>query len=276
MTKPVVGIVGLGQIGGSLAAALTRKRLARVVGVTRRTVTVQRAKRMKIVHHAGTNLAALADADVVFLATPVRTLLKQIPDVLSHMKPGALLTDTGSTKAPFDAEVRRLKPKNSVIGGHPMAGNERAGLDGLDVDLFANHPWALVPTHRATPAARRKLVRLIKGVGARPVWMKDPKTHDTAVARLSHVPHLLACTLLNEVGAELELAGNSFRDATRVALSDPSMVVDFLLTNRGPVRKAAAKFEQTFRALARAISSGDEKTLRRFLAKAGRRRARLR
>ena len=163
-----------------------------------------------------------------------------------------------------------------MIGGHPMAGNERAGLDGLDPDLFVDRPWALIPVHRATPSARRKLSTLIKGVGARPVWMKSPQTHDVAVAGLSHVPHLVAYALVDAVGEELSLAGNSFRDATRVALSDPGMVVDFLLTNGGPVRQAAARFERTFRELGRAIASGDEKTLRRILSRTGRRRALLR
>src|SRR5437762_4432937 len=142
---PTVAIVGLGQIGGSFAAALTKRRLARVIGVTRRAETAARARRMRILAEAGTDPAAVAEADLVVLATPVRTLIRQIPGIAPRVRPDAVLTDVGSTKKDILDAFRRAKPRAAVIAGHPMAGNEKAGLDGVDPDLFWGRPWVLIP-----------------------------------------------------------------------------------------------------------------------------------
>ncbi len=275
MRKTNVLIVGLGQVGGSLAAALTRRGLARVTGATRREETARRARRMRILDEAGTDLRAVPSADVVVLATPVRTLLRQIPEVARAAAPGAILTDVGSTKTDILKAFRRSATPAAVIGGHPMAGNERAGLDGCDPDLFEGRPWILIPGPGAHRRARRTLESLVAGVGARPVWMDDPARHDLAVARISHIPYLLAYALMEQPGKELQAAGNSFRDATRVALSDPDMVLDFLLTNRGPIARAAGELAARLRDLARLVARGEEKRLRGRLEKALARRGGL-
>ncbi|HEX7900521.1 MAG TPA: prephenate dehydrogenase [Planctomycetota bacterium] len=267
-----VCVVGLGQIGGSFAAALTRRRLARVVGVTRKAATARRARRLGLLAEAGTDLAAAGEADVVVLATPVRTLLGQIPDVAGLVRSGAILTDVGSTKHDI---LRALKaaarPDVEVVAGHPMAGNERAGLDGVDAKLFENRPWVLIGDRRG--AAR--LERLVRGVGARPVWMSDALDHDFKVARVSHVPYLLAYALMGTEEEAIRVSGNSFRDATRVALSDPDMVLDFLLTNPGPIAEAARRLSGRLRGLVTRLEAGDIRGLRRTLEKARARRSRL-
>lgn len=275
MTKPIVAIVGLGQMGGSLAAALTKRRLARVIGITRRAATARRALRMRICSEAGTDPAAVSRADVVVLATPVRTLLRQIPEIHPLVRPEALLTDLGSTKKEILDAFLGLRPRTTVVAGHPMAGNERAGLDGCDPDLYEGRPWVLIPAVIARPKAIDTLVGIVRGVGARPVWMDDPAEHDLAVARISHVPYLLAYALADQPEAALRVAGNSFRDATRVALSDPDMVLDFLLTNRAPVRRAARELEGRLRETLREIARMDEAALRRRFAAARERRSRL-
>jgi prephenate dehydrogenase len=274
MTAPAVAIVGLGQIGGSFAAALTRRRLARVIGVTRREETARRARRMGIVAEAGTDPDAVSAADVVVLATPVRTLLRQIPGLRPLLRPGALLTDVGSTKREIARAMRRLGPRVAAVAGHPMAGNERAGLEGCDPALFEARPWVLIPVSGPREKAAT-LVRLVEGVGARPLWMKDAAAHDLTVARVSHVPYLLAYALARVDGESARVSGNSFRDATRVALSDPDMVLDFLLTNRGPVRRAARELVARLRALLGRLARGDASALRRALVEARNRRVRL-
>jgi prephenate dehydrogenase len=270
-----VGILGLGQIGGSLAAALTGRRLARVIGVTRRPDTARRAKAMGLLASAGTDLAALADADIVVLATPVRTLLRQIPEVASRVRPEALLTDVGSTKTEVLSALRAARPAGPVVAGHPMAGNERAGLDGVDPDLFVNRPWVLIPARREDRSRAGTFERLLKAVGAVPRWMADPLVHDLQVARVSHIPYLLSYALMGTPEDAIRVCGNSFRDATRVAASDVEMVADFLLTNRDPIRKSAEELEKRLRALVTAIARGDEDTLRRTLTRARSRRQRL-
>lgn len=269
-----VCIVGLGQIGGSFAAALTRRRLARVVGVTRRASTARRARRLGLLAAAGTDLKAVGDADVVVLATPVRTLLRQIPEIAPLLRPDALLTDVGSTKLDIARAFRAARPLGPLLCGHPMAGNERAGLDGVDADLFRNRPWTLIPCR----GARRDFAdfeRLVRGVGARPVWMDDAAGHDYKVARVSHVPYLLAYALMGTEAEATAVAGNSFRDATRVALSDPDMVLDFLLTNRRPIGRAAGRLIARLRALVGRVERGDVDGLRAVLEAARARRARL-
>ncbi len=275
MSRPTVAVVGLGQMGGSLAAALTKRRLARVIGITRRAATARRALRLRICAEAGTDLAAVARADVAVLATPVRTLLRQIPDVLPRLRPRAALTDLGSTKREILALVHRLKPRATFVGGHPMAGSERAGLDGCDPDLYEGRPWFLIPAVIVHPQAVHTLAELVKGVGALPVWMDDPAEHDLAVARISHVPYLLAYALAPQPPEALRAAANSFRDATRVALSDVDMVLDFLLTNRRAIARAARELQGRFRALTRLVAAGDEARLRRLLEEARSRRAQL-
>jgi prephenate dehydrogenase len=264
MRMPTVAIVGLGQIGGSLAAALTKRRLARVIGVTRRKETAKRARRMRILAEAGTDLAAVSSADVVVLATPVRTLLRQIPQVVTLVRRGAILTDVGSTKAGIVDAFRRARPAATVIAGHPMAGNERAGLDGCDEHVFEDRPWVLIGDRRRGAL----LERLVAGVGARPYWMKDPRDHDLKVARVSHIPYLLAYALMGTPEEAIRVCGNSFRDATRVAASDPDMVLDFLLTNAAPIRKSTRELQARLGRLLRLIDRGDAARLREKLLRA--------
>jgi prephenate dehydrogenase len=269
-----VCVVGLGQIGGSVAAALTRRKLARVVGVTRRAETARRARRLGLLAEAGTDLDAVRGADVAILATPVRTLLRQIPDVVARAGPGTLLTDVGSTKLDVFRAFRAAKPASPVLCGHPMAGNEKAGLDGVDPDLFEGRPWTLIPC-RGTSRAFRAFEGLVKGMGARPVWMADARDHDDKVARISHVPYLLAYALMGTEEDALRVAGSSFRDATRVAQSDPDMVLDFLLTNRGPIARSAGRLAGRLRALVGRIRRGDAEGLRAAFRAARERRGRL-
>jgi prephenate dehydrogenase len=272
---PVVAIVGLGQIGGSFAAALTARRLARVIGVTRRKETAARARRMAILSEAGTDLTAVSAADLVVLATPVRTLLRQIPDVAPLLRPGALLTDVGSTKVDVLRALRRHRPRGPVVAGHPMAGNERAGLDGVDRGLFEGRPWVLVPARPSDRKAGAVLERLVRGVGASPLWMDDARKHDLTVARVSHVPYLLAYALMGTPSEAIRACGNSFRDATRVAASDVDMVLDFLLTNPGPIGRSLRELGGRLRGLGSAIARGDEKGLRKALEAARSARSRI-
>jgi len=263
--------VGLGQIGGSFAAALTKRGLARVIGVTRRGATATRALEMGIVDEAGTDLEEIGAADVVVLATPVRTLLRQIPVVAPLVRPGAILTDVGSTKTEILEALRRAKSPATVIAGHPMAGNERAGLDGCDDRVFENRPWVLIGDRRKAAL----LERLVAGVGARPTWMKSPRDHDLKVARVSHIPYLLSYALMGTPPDAIRVCGNSFRDATRVAASDADMVLDFLLTNAGPIRRSAVELKARLDDLLRAIDRGDAAGLRRKLRRASFLRARI-
>lgn len=266
-----ITIVGLGQIGSSLAAAL--KRTARVAGIDRRPDVVRTALRRRLVHEASTDLDVVRRADVVVLATPVRTLIRQLAPVAKLMKPGAILTDVGSTKEAIVRALPCAAPRAGAkqgaksvdfVPGHPLAGSEKAGIDACDPALFRGRPWILLPGR-----GRDVVARLVRSVGARPVLLASARDHDRIVAECSHLPHLIAYALL-DLGADLRFTGGSFRDATRVALSDPAMVLDFLLTN-ARLRPVVDRFVARLRALSRA----DEKGLRNALHRARARRSTL-
>src|SRR6185295_18404789 len=231
----------------------------------------RRALRMGILTASGTDPAPLADADVVVLATPVRTLLRQIPEVAGLARRGAILTDVGSTKTDIVRAFRAAKPAATVVAGHPMAGNERAGLDGVDENLFERRPWVLIGDR----AKGAPLERLVAAVGARPLWMKSPQDHDQKVARVSHIPYLLSYALMGTPQDAIDVCGNSFRDATRVAKSEPDMVLDFLLTNRAPIRRSARELTKNLEKLLRLMDRGDAAGLRSALSKARERRGRI-
>jgi len=271
MSLPRVAIIGLGQIGGSFAAALTKRGLARVTGVTRRAETAARALDMGILAESGTDLKAIRTADVVVLATPVRTLLRQIPEVAPLVRREAILTDVGSTKTEILDALRQANSAATVVAGHPMAGNERAGLDGCDEKVFHDRPWVLIGDRRKAAL----LERLVAGVGALPFWMKSPEDHDLKVARVSHIPYLLAYALMGTPADAIRVCGNSFRDATRVAASDADMVMDFMLTNKEPIRKSANELRERLERLVRMIDRGDAAGLRKALIRARALRSRI-
>ncbi len=252
----IVAIIGLGQIGASLAAALKKRRLARVVGISRRPATVREALQRRLIDEAGD----VDTADVVVLATPVRTLISQLKPAARRMKRGAILTDVGSTKEAIVHAAKGLR----FVPGHPMAGSEKAGIAGCDPDLFVGRPWVLLPG-----PGRDVIARLVRGVGAKPVFLASAAEHDRIVAECSHLPHLMAYALMG-LGADLRYTGGSFRDATRVALSDVEMVLDFLLTNRH-LRPVARRLARELMRLA----SSDARSLRLALRRARDRRSSL-
>lgn len=261
-----ITIVGLGLMGGSLGLAL-RERCpgVRVVGVARRAETVEQAVAMGATHAATTNLAeGVAEADLVVLSTPVRTLIAQIPEVAQSMKPGAVLTDMGSTKAAVMRAMAQLPGHVQPVGGHPMCGKEVAGLDAAEANLYVNATWPITPLERTDPAATASVKDMVTAVGGRPI-MLEPDRHDRLVAAISHLPYLLAVALVevaDEVSHEDDmvwwLAASGFRDTSRVAASDLSMMLDILATNRRYVAAMAARFHRRLGQLITTLEAGEE------------------
>lgn len=263
----IVAIHGLGLMGASLGAALRKAKAARVIGVARRRAVVRRARQLGAVDEASTDWAAVEGADVVVLATPVRVILSTLGEAAAHLKPGATLTDLGSTKgAIVRAADRLLGPRGGFIGAHPMAGNERSGVEACDATLYRGRPFLLVGGRATRPVDRRRLRAIARAVGARPVALPSAAAHDRLVAAVSHVPYLAAYALMEATSpAHRALAGPAFRDATRVARSPAAMVLDILLTNGPEIGRAAARFARAFASLAAAARRGDERGLHRHL-----------
>lgn len=252
MTAPVVAVVGLGLIGGSLARALTRAGW-RVIGVDRPSV-VRRARAARVVAQTSVEPEAAArSAAVVVLAAPPRENLALLPRV-ARAAPQAIITDVGSVKLPICRLAARLR-LTRFVGGHPMAGGERAGFAASSADLFRGRPWILTPEPRRRPPAL--LLRLIRTVGARAVRIA-PTSHDRAVAAVSHVPQLVSWALLEAARADSEarrhlgVAGPGFRDMTRLARSPRGLWRQILAENRVPVARALRAFVRALNREARA------------------------
>lgn len=263
-------IIGVGLIGGSLGLRWRERGcVGHVVGFGRNRGTLERALELGAIDEAAADLpSALAGADLVVLCAPIATCIDLAPGVAALAEAGCLLTDVGSTKAALGAAMAAaLAPRGAggpvFIGGHPMAGAERAGVEAADPYLFENAVWVLCPGEGAPPWALQRLRALVRATGAHEVLL-DAVRHDRRVAAISHLPQLAAVALAEAAGEGeaadpglLALAGGGFRDTTRIAQSPVQMWLDVLATNRGPVLDQLDRLQALLAALRGAVATGD-------------------
>ncbi|MEE8390140.1 MAG: prephenate dehydrogenase [Anaerolineae bacterium] len=266
-----VTVVGLGLMGGSLAGAL-RGQCRKVVGVARRAETIGTAVTRHLVDRGTTDLAdGVRKADIVILATPVRVIVQQLAEIGPLLPEGCLLMDLGSTKAQVVAEMARLPEHVQPLGGHPMCGKEKSGIEVADPALYRGCTFILSPLERTSEAALALGHALAQAVGANPLVL-EPERQDFLVATVSHVPYLLACALVATADATTsadpaawEIVAGGYRDTSRVAGSDVTMMVDILLTNQEEVLKALDTYQEKLRDLARLVETGNEEDMRATL-----------
>lgn len=269
-----VAIVGLGLMGASLAMDLIQNNLCREVrGVARRTATVLDAFFSRAVDLATNDVhTGVMGADIVILATPVRTIVDQLNEIAPTLWPGTIVMDMGSTKGEICNALNALPPSVQAIGGHPMTGKETAGFDAAEPNLYRNATWVLTPLPRTTSDTVALALELVQAVGARPVVL-PPDRHDRLVATISHLPFLAASALVHttqEMGdhdpAVWELAAGGFRDTSRVAASDTRMFLDILLTNEPAVLDQLDNYIGQLTSLRNLIEQHDEAALATKLA----------
>lgn len=267
-----VAIIGLGLMGGSAALAL-RGQCAEIVGVDSNLDTVASALARSLIHRATDFESALA-CDLILLATPPRVILAQLESfprhsVISH---SSFVIDFGSTKFQITFAMESLPPRFDPIGGHPMCGKEVSGLENADGELFRDKIFVLTPLARTSPRALTMAHELIAALSARPLIL-TPQQNDALAALVSHLPYVAANALVRaalSAGDEQAwtMAASGFRDTTRLAASDLTMMTDILLTNRSAVLDALACFRAELDSLTRAIESGDPERLRAALTPA--------
>jgi len=269
-----VTVVGLGLMGASLCMDLVQGKLCREVrGVARRAETALDAFFANAVDQATTDLhTGVAGADIVILATPVRTIVDMLEEVGPLLWPGALVMDMGSTKGEICAAMATLPAAVQPIGGHPMCGKETAGFGSAEAGLYVNAPWVLTPLPRTSDTTIRLATELAQAVGARPVVLEAAR-HDRLVASISHLPFLLASALVHAVAQTgnddamvWKLAAGGFRDTSRVAASDTRMFMDILMTNRTAVLEQLDNFMQHLSEIRALLAQADEATLSGKLA----------
>jgi prephenate dehydrogenase len=247
-------IIGTGLIGGSFALAL-RKYFARisVVGYDR-PETLARAREMGTVEETASNISeAVRGADLVYVALPIAATLHAFPAIAGAVDAGALITDACSTKTVICANAEiTFQGGARFLGGHPMAGKERSGIENADSELFRGAPYALIGTEETPDSGSRvsSFVSLLRAMGANPVWC-DAETHDWAVGIVSHLPQLVSVALAgvvqdetDETGLPLSLAGTGLHDTLRLAGSPYAVWRDILLTNKDNVARALERLAQ--------------------------------
>ena len=245
-------IIGVGLIGGSFGLALKEKKLNfKIVGVDK-TEIIKKAIARGAIDEGTVNLEeGIKEADIVIIATPVKTILNILTQIDPFLKKGCLVTDTGSTKGQIVERANKVLSKDVFfIGGHPMAGSEKYGIEEADSHLFQDKTYILTPTNKSNLVPLKKMLLLIKMINAN-ILILNPLEHDKIVGAVSHLPQIIAVSLINTIG-ELALPGNNnnyfkavgdgFRDMTRIASSPYKIWEDICETNQENILEMIQKF----------------------------------
>jgi prephenate dehydrogenase len=256
-----VGIVGLGLIGGSIAlAAREIWPTSLVIGVDNKDV-LETAMRLHAIDVAADDPIVLAEADLVILAAPVRQNIELLGMLDENVQQAAVVTDVGSTKRAVVEAARGLPPRFRFIGGHPLGGAAKGGLEHARSDLFTGRPWLLTPTGDDSAGTVEKLSQFIRALGAEPRLM-DVVAHDRLLAYLSHLPQLTASALMGVVGEAagpdgLALSGKGLADTTRLASSPADIWKDIAATNADEIGAALDALIAVLQDLRRDLRDGD-------------------
>ena len=282
LSKARVSIVGLGLMGASLALDL-RGHCAEIIGVGRSQETLNYALEHKMVDRV-TSFEQALDCDLLVLAAPIRTIIQQLQQ-MSAFGDNALIStktvvvDMGSTKTAIVQAMQALPPRFDPIGGHPMCGKEVAGIQHAEAGLYRKQTFVLSKLERTSPAALALVQEMIEIIGARPL-MLTPEKQDELVAIISHLPYLVAAALVRTAIAKddpqvWDVAASGFRDTSRLAASDLTMMLNILLTNRQSVLDALKNYRVELDALTALVEAADEETLKAALVPGQQKRSKL-
>jgi prephenate dehydrogenase len=274
--KKVV-IIGMGLIGGSIGRALIEGGLAdKVVGICRRQSSLDRAveKKTLTAGHINNYEEAVAGADMVIIATPVHTIM-EILKVLSGVitNSGTVVTDVGSTKKEIVNCAAEFRDRFSFVGGHPLAGSEKAGVEYADAGLFHDSVCVLTPDSRTRKEDVNKVKDLWESIGAS-VYLVDPEKHDTDLAFSSHLPHIAAYALAGTLkkGISAAMFAGGFKDTTRIASSDAALWSDIFMSNRDNVLEAIKRYKEVLSGIENDISRNAKEELEERLKDCKRKR----
>ncbi|MFY0543074.1 prephenate dehydrogenase [Brevibacillus sp. H7] len=275
--KTTITVIGVGLIGGSIALALRKDPDVRIVGFDLRQDSLDKALTLGVIHAGATDLqTAVREANVIFLAVPVEQIygiLDQLAEL--SLQPGVILTDVGSTKSGIVRYARDRIPQHvTFIGGHPMAGSHKSGVEAATDRLFENAYYVLTPAPDTPEEPVVRLTQLLSHTHAKIVRM-NPDEHDQVVGAVSHFPHILAAALVNQVASYNEgnewhhrLAAGGFRDITRIASSNPRMWRDILLNNREHLLKIAEDWRAALDQIMDLVERGEQESIEQFFKRA--------
>jgi len=269
-----VAVVGTGLVGGSLAISIKKKGLAgEVVGVSRHAKNIALAVKIGAIDRGSRELGIIKDADLVVLATPVDSIIKLSRKVSRLIRPDCIVMDVGSTKEKI---VSCLEGEfANFVGSHPLAGSEKRSIAYAHAGMFKGSLCVLTPTGKTRKPALNKIKKLWESVGARVVFL-SPGTHDSILAFVSHLPHVVAFSLINSVpGACLSFASGGLKDTTRIAASDAELWGEIFLSNRKNLLRAIGVFQKRLSDIRSALNKEDARSLQRALREAKIKREKL-
>jgi prephenate dehydrogenase len=268
-----MAVIGVGLIGGSFARVLREKgAVLEVVGIGRGEANLKRGVELGVLDSYSLDpQEGVRGADLVFVATPVCSIPAMVARIAPFLSPGCIVTDGGSVKEYVVSSCEPLMPAGTFfVGGHPIAGTEHSGVEASFSTLYQGKRCIVTPTAKTDPGALEKVIELWKIAGST-VPVMDPVQHDRMVAAISHLPHMVAYSLVNAVdgydrfgGELLSFSAGGFRDFTRIASSDPVMWRDIALTNREAILETMDFFSGYLAKLRGMVETGDAAALEAF------------
>ncbi len=265
-----IGIVGLGLIGGSLGLDWTACGYT-VVGVSRKQTTCETAIARRAVADASPDFAILAEADVVFVCTPIGSILPTIQAIAPYLKSTAIVTDVGSVKEAIVEPATQLWP--NFLGGHPMAGTAEVGIEAALSNLFVDRPYVLTPTPQTSSDTVEQVSHLVQALKAQLIHC-DPAEHDQAVAWISHLPVMVSASLIQSCLSESDqkilhlaqqLASSGFRDTSRVGGGNPELGVMMAQYNQAALLRSLFAYRDQIDQIIHQIETEDWSALQQQL-----------
>lgn len=272
-------IIGVGLIGGSFALALRKAGLVKhIVGIGRSQQNLQCALELDVIDEIATDIpSALHNADLVLLAMPVGQTARIMAQIAAHLQANTILTDAGSTKQDVITAARHHIPiqnRHHFVPGHPIAGTEQSGAQAAQADLYHNKHVILTPLPETSMDAIERINQLWQACGAQ-VSLMPADEHDRVLAATSHLPHILAFTMMNYLNHStdqlenlLHFAGSGLRDFTRIASSSPEMWRDICLANRETLLEQIDAYQNELKSLQELLENNDGKELEQVFSKA--------
>ena len=276
MEQLTVGFIGLGLIGGSIAKALRRTMPSiRLIACNRSRKSLTMALEDGTLNHASDSIdSSFKECDFIFLGMPVSLNIEYLKKLKEILPESCMITDVGSVKGSIQQAAARLGMQKRFIGGHPMAGSERTGYQNASDRLLENAWYILTPFKESPPEKVAQLRKLVEAAGAIPVVI-DYQEHDRAAAAVSHLPHIIAFSLVNLIrtadnkeGLMRQLAAGGFRDITRIASSSPQMWESICLENKEPILQILQEYQDSLSQVADAIRGGEGSRLEEFFTEA--------
>ena len=269
-----VTILGVGLIGASFALAMKKRGLCNhIIGCGRKENNLKKAVEMKIIDFFEIDASkACAGSDLVLFAIPAGQFTDTAKKIKGSFKKGSIVTDAGSVKGKLVRDMEALMPEGvSFVGGHPIAGSDRTGIETATADLFSGARCILTPTEKTDKAALKKVIELWEAIGSK-VSTLDADEHDRIYAAVSHLPHVVAYAIVNTIAeinnSYLGYAGNGFKDTTRIAASSPELWRDISLMNRENILELIELLKKNLDKIGRHLKESDAEAVEKEFKKA--------